>query len=219
MAALDTVEIAIFPIPNMVTFPTATVPLHVFEPRYRKMIMECLAQQRRVGVCHVDKVIRKVEASETLEEALNSNLDTYLPQKIFSAGFCNLKNTTDDGRLHIDVLMDGRYELQNRIQEIPYEIYACLPYTDNSKEGSSTGEKRDRLDRFLLKLAEQKSDESLQALLKSTPWQELTNEDYSHTLFQMVRFDPDIAQTILEMRSVDERLDFACKLLNIEIDQ
>ena len=33
-------RIALFPIPDLVAFPGAMVPLHVFEPRYREMLAE-----------------------------------------------------------------------------------------------------------------------------------------------------------------------------------
>ena len=35
--------IPIFPLPQVVLFPEAVLPLHVFEPRYRAMLEECLA--------------------------------------------------------------------------------------------------------------------------------------------------------------------------------
>ena len=31
-------EVALFPIPDLVAFPGTVIPLHVFEPRYRKMV-------------------------------------------------------------------------------------------------------------------------------------------------------------------------------------
>ncbi|MBX3186122.1 MAG: LON peptidase substrate-binding domain-containing protein [Labilithrix sp.] len=39
--ALD--AIPIFPLPQVVLFPHAVLPLHVFEPRYRAMLQDCLA--------------------------------------------------------------------------------------------------------------------------------------------------------------------------------
>ncbi len=36
-------EIPIFPLPNVVFFPHTLLPLHVFEPRYRQMLADCLA--------------------------------------------------------------------------------------------------------------------------------------------------------------------------------
>lgn len=39
----------LFPL-DLVLFPGATLPLHIFEPRYREMISECLDQKKSFGV-------------------------------------------------------------------------------------------------------------------------------------------------------------------------
>jgi Lon protease-like protein len=36
----------IFPLPQIVLFPHATLPLHIFEPRYRAMLHDCLATHK-----------------------------------------------------------------------------------------------------------------------------------------------------------------------------
>jgi Lon protease-like protein len=44
------IQIPIFPLPEVVFFPETILPLHVFEPRYRRMIADCLAGERRLAV-------------------------------------------------------------------------------------------------------------------------------------------------------------------------
>lgn len=39
----------LFPLP-VVLFPGATLPLHIFEPRYRRMLADCLASDSRFGL-------------------------------------------------------------------------------------------------------------------------------------------------------------------------
>lgn len=46
-------EIPLFPLPGVVLFPRARVPLHVFEPRYRQMTAHALAGARRIGMVAV----------------------------------------------------------------------------------------------------------------------------------------------------------------------
>src|SRR6058998_1876793 len=45
-------ELPIFPLP-IVLFPGAPQPLHIFEPRYRQMLQDCLAGDRRFGIAYV----------------------------------------------------------------------------------------------------------------------------------------------------------------------
>lgn len=42
--------VPIFPLPDVTFFPNTLLPLHVFEPRYRAMVMDVLARDRRLAV-------------------------------------------------------------------------------------------------------------------------------------------------------------------------
>jgi Lon protease-like protein len=46
-------EIGLFPL-ELVLLPTEQVPLHIFEPRYRELIGECLSQGREFGLVYAD---------------------------------------------------------------------------------------------------------------------------------------------------------------------
>jgi len=43
-------RISIFPLPGAVLYPGLQLPLHIFEPRYRAMISDALARDRRIGM-------------------------------------------------------------------------------------------------------------------------------------------------------------------------
>jgi Lon protease-like protein len=43
-------RLPIFPLPEVVFFPETVLPLHVFEPRYRQMMADCLARDRWLAV-------------------------------------------------------------------------------------------------------------------------------------------------------------------------
>jgi Lon protease-like protein len=40
----------LFPLPNVVLFPSVFLPLHIFEPRYREMVADALASDRMIGM-------------------------------------------------------------------------------------------------------------------------------------------------------------------------
>ena len=46
-------EIGLFPL-GLVLLPTEQVPLHIFEPRYRELIDECLEQGTPFGLVYAD---------------------------------------------------------------------------------------------------------------------------------------------------------------------
>src|SRR3954447_1486765 len=49
-----TLELPMFPL-GTVLFPHAVLPLHVFEPRYRAMVTDCLAADARFGVVLIER--------------------------------------------------------------------------------------------------------------------------------------------------------------------
>ncbi|MEA2162110.1 MAG: uncharacterized protein QOK37_237 [Thermoanaerobaculia bacterium] len=52
MSSADETEflLPLFPLPNLVFFPQTRLPLHVFEPRYRKLIADVVARDQRFGI-------------------------------------------------------------------------------------------------------------------------------------------------------------------------
>ncbi len=42
--------IPLFPLPNVVLFPQMPLPLHIFEPRYRKMVGDALGSHQTIGM-------------------------------------------------------------------------------------------------------------------------------------------------------------------------
>ena len=46
----DTTRLTIFPLPGALLFPGMHLPLHIFEPRYRAMVSDAMARDRRIGM-------------------------------------------------------------------------------------------------------------------------------------------------------------------------
>lgn len=46
-------EMPVFPLGEVALFPNALLPLHVFEPRYRTMVSECLASHGAMAIANV----------------------------------------------------------------------------------------------------------------------------------------------------------------------
>ncbi|MXP11182.1 LON peptidase substrate-binding domain-containing protein [Pseudoblastomonas halimionae] len=48
-------RISIFPLPGAILFPGLHLPLHIFEPRYRALVTDALARDRRIGMIQPEK--------------------------------------------------------------------------------------------------------------------------------------------------------------------
>ena len=80
----------LFPL-ELVLFPGAPLPLHIFEPRYREMIAECLEQKRAFGMVRVkENTLSPVGCSATI---------------------LNVTKKYEDGRLDIEAEGRQRFEI------------------------------------------------------------------------------------------------------------
>ncbi|MDG1204913.1 MAG: LON peptidase substrate-binding domain-containing protein [Pseudomonadales bacterium] len=216
-------EVALFPIPDIVTFPGTVVPLHVFEPRYRQMIHDAVERNMMIGVCHTRKQIRAAKSNMTQVEALSTNQATYLPQTVFSAGYCHVTETSEDGRIFANIVMEQRFQLGDEIQTLPYRINNSTPYNDKTRAELELEQAPNSPDidyaalqaliteRLLVIIGDQ--NPGLVAILKHKDWSELTPETFSFRIFQFLHLDADVMQDILEMRQPGERLTFLAELL------
>lgn len=209
------IDVALFPIPGMVAFPGTTVPLHVFEPRYRQMVTDAVEHDRMIAVCHTKKEIRSAKDGQTMQDALNNNQATYQPFEVFSAGTCEIIDTTADGRVYIHISMSKRLQLVREVQTIPYRIVACSELEDESELVSD-----DELMAYQKLITDSvvelisKHDPAKLSEFNSDQWLALTPTEFSFKIFQLVRFDADTMQSILEATSNLERLQMVNSLIH-----
>ena len=213
--AKSLIEVALFPIPGMVAFPGTIVPLHVFEPRYRQMVTDAVEQDRMIAVCHTKKEIRPAKDGQSMQDALKNNQATYQPVEVFSAGICEIIDTTADGRVYIHISMSKRLQLVHEVQTLPYRIVACSELEDVSQLAS---------DDELMEYQKSITDSIVRMIGKHNPaklsefnsdeWLELSPIEFSFKVFQLVRFDADTMQSILEVTSNLERLKMVASLVH-----
>lgn len=209
------IEVALFPIPDLVAFPGTTLPLHVFEPRYRQMVQDCESSGRMIAVTDVLKAIHKPKPAQTLEQSLSSNQTTYKPRDVFSAGQCEVIETLADGRILINIHMSVRLRMLEEVQSLPYRIVSCEAIEDQVSPSNPTeeAELQAAIHTRLLELVGAQ-DEAQRATLDTPEWTELTAADYSFKLFQVLRLDSETMQQVLELQSAGERLAIVWGLLS-----
>lgn len=209
------IEVALFPIPNSVNFPGVPVPLHVFEPRYRKMVRYCIDNDVMMGVCHTQGIIRDKTQMQTREEALNSNQSTYKPCDVFSAGKVELHEELDDGRLAIIIHFEIRLELKQERQLLPFYIWDCEPIEDEALEDGDLIELKQSHEKVMQRLLILgHGNDEFQKMLASEKWQSLSAVEFSFMVNGLFDMPAKIKQEILEMRQPKQRLDALLKLLN-----
>jgi Lon protease-like protein len=167
--------IPLFPL-DAVLFPGTPLPLHIFEPRYKEMIGECLAQQRTFGV------VRALEQG--------------LAEVGCTAEIVTVVKEYPDGRL--DLVTEGRkrFELLRINQERSF-LQAEIVLIDDEAE-TPLGENRSRaieLHADLLALAGAAQD-----LSAADP------KFLSFYLAGSLPLDLDFKQKLLALRSEPERL-------------
>ncbi len=94
----------LFPL-NVVLFPHMPLPLHVFEPRYRQMIADCLEAGHSFGVVAIR------EGSET---------GPATPYDVGTLAKIVRIDRLDDGRMNLLVMGASRYEIVQTAEDRPY---------------------------------------------------------------------------------------------------
>jgi Lon protease-like protein len=103
-------EIGLFPL-NLVLLPGEQAPLHIFEPRYRELIGECLEDGREFGILLEDEGgMREIGTRCGVIEVLDH----------FPDGRLNVVVQARD-RFHLVELTDGRTFSTAEVEELPDE--------------------------------------------------------------------------------------------------
>ena len=103
-------EIGLFPL-GIVLLPTEQVPLHIFEPRYRELIAECIESEQPFGLVYAD--------------------DDGLRRTGTLASVVEVVERFDDGRLNIVVEGGERFRLLELTDGRSFHTGTIEPFTDD----------------------------------------------------------------------------------------
>jgi uncharacterized protein len=128
--------IPIFPL-GIVVYPGEKLNLHIFEPRYKQLITECLAQKKPFGIPTViDNKVQEygsmVEVKELTKLYDNGEMDVKtegvkvfrilelikeIPDKLYSGAIVNYPDNTDEGNRDLmQKVMNSIRELHRQLQ-------------------------------------------------------------------------------------------------------
>jgi Lon protease-like protein len=108
-------RLPIFPL-SVVLFPGTPLPLHIFEPRYRRMVADCLAADRRFGITPTGKDDRVPE-----------------PGTVGCIAEIRVNQELPDGRSNIIVFGGDRFVLTGSVTEgAPYHVAMVQTFEDEA---------------------------------------------------------------------------------------
>lgn len=180
-------ELGLFPL-ELVLLPTERVPLHIFEPRYKELIGECLRSGLEFGlVLQDDQGRREIGTRAAVVEVL----------QVFDDGRMNVVVEGHD-RFRLRGLTSGRIFLTGDVEDVDDE-------DDEADDGE--GEQALGLFRRLVEAAGGEIDEPDEA---SGP--------LSFQIAARIDFGTEPKQELLELRSEPARLRHLCPLLEAAIE-
>lgn len=117
----------LFPL-NTVLFPGATLNLHVFEPRYKQMITDCLERGEPFGVC-------------LIRDGDESGDPHAMPHEVGTTAEIGDVTPLDNGRYYISTTGRRRFRIDGVVSRDPYltaEVSFLPEETDDEASGADT---------------------------------------------------------------------------------
>jgi Lon protease-like protein len=176
----------LFPL-GIVALPSESVPLHIFEDRYRRMIEECMETEREFGIVWCSETELKPVGCACLIEELLERMD--------------------DGRLNILARGTRPFRLVERQDDLPYPagVVEFLGDHDEHADPHAAWTTRE----LYRELVEQATDQRL----KEGELQQLD----AYRMAGTVEFGASAKQELLELRSENARLRLLAHLLRAAI--
>jgi Lon protease-like protein len=176
-------ELGLFPL-GIVLLPGERVPLHIFEPRYRELIGECLEHERAFGLVFADEDgVRELGTRAHVDEVLER---------------------FDDGRLNIVVRGGERFRVEKLTRGRSFMTALVEPVDDDGVAPSEDSVTRAAAAfRALATAAEADASEV-----------DETDDQLSFQLAAQVELAADSKQQLLELRSEQKRLELVAELLD-----
>ncbi len=180
-------RIPLFPL-STVLFPGTTLPLHIFEPRYREMIGRCLEHDESFGICLI------LEGEEVGGPAV--------PHRIGTEAAIIACQRFADGRYDIVVEGRRRFEVVNVDRAKPYlraEV-RFLEETDGAQDQTLAEAVATMFEGVLEPL-----ELSGQAIVDET-WKDLDGRSLSYKVASALPIGEDAKQELLEIPDTETRL-------------
>ena len=197
-------EVPVITLPNVAFFPQALMPLHIFEPRYRRMLRDVLSSNRLFAVAGIDP--RVDDPDDDLEPI----------QRIASVGIIRACQKRENGTS--DLLLQGlvRVEILGVVAETPYRSIQIRALV--SAPGAEAAE-NDRLRQELARLLQLKHKLGARAPMDVAAFVQTIEDPEVFADLAAFTFceNPAVKQKLLETLDVNRRLQLFARQLKGEI--
>jgi Lon protease-like protein len=195
----------IFPLPDVTLFPHTFLPLHVFEARYRALVADALARDRRLAVARLEPGYERHYEGRPSVRA------------IAGAGEIVNWERLPTGRYNILLRGDTRVRIERELPaDTLYRLAVAVPVPDEPPAGD-VGRLIRRIRAAcgrLLDALERSRDLLDTALGAGEPPAVIADRAASGFIP-----DPDLRQSLLETPSVQRRLERVCAALEALVDE
>lgn len=197
-------ELPIFPLPNAVLLPQGYLPLHVFEPRYRSMVDDCLTGDGVMAVALLG-------ASAPASAALSRRGPPVRP--IAGAGVVEVHERLPDDRRLIVLRGVHRVRLLDEVQvDRLYRVMRAEPVPCVEEPSAALRDSVQVLLRLVRDLVENTPDDGAQPLLEACHSEQRAGR-LADLVAATVTGDTRARQRVLEEVDVGRRIDHVCREL------
>jgi Lon protease-like protein len=180
-------ELGLFPL-GLVLFPTERIPLHIFEPRYRELVNECIAEDGEFGIV--------LEAEGGVHEVGTR------------ARVARVLEVFDDGRMNIVVEGGDRFRIDELTSGRSFQTAEVEPVDDDDDPPAEQDVERVlTLYRELVRRTESMAEDP-----------DPESPDFSFDLGARIDFGDELKQELLELRSPRERVERMVELLEAAVE-
>lgn len=178
-------QLPVFPL-DVVLFPGTTLPLHIFEPRYRTLLEDCLAGDRLFGL---------VPPGDAGPPPTGT---------IGTTAMIRGTRTLSDGRSHIVVSGEDRFMIRRWLEtDRPYLVALVDPFEDEEPGNQDLGTSLDQLRELGARCAR-----ALHELTEAEPVTDWSDDParLSFQVASLLQVDREFKQRFLGIRSAAHRV-------------
>ena len=200
------ISLPIFPLPDFTLFPHTMLPLHIFEARYRAMITDCLARDKRLAV---------VGLKPGYEAGYEGKPAVY---PVSGVGRIVQWERLPSGRYNLLLRGEGRVRIDRELPtDTLYRMVAATPLRETGAEGAAVpalaGRVKARCQQILSAVG--RSGEDLQTVMEGLDQPAEICDQVASALIPT----PTTRQALLEELDVERRLERLAGALDALLSQ